>query len=329
MLDINQSWLIKKSNVMNPYAQSLYNYSQEKCTAWRIYGETPLGRGTVIYEDYATGLHRILWTINVAAAFRQNSPMTSSFIVKQFASEISREYLTVNLAVLDGLPSYTVIFDVRNLAVHSVIPSFDDGIHPFIYELGDGWVLIGITIDGSVMGMGVGAGLVRHVLGGADATGNTSYTGQGKALCIAWKGFLHQEGLPHPMFQNEWDDIAGVREYGITDAVQIYLDEDFRERLGRVVTENRSTAGKRFLWRYGNYRTFKMEQIDVDLSDALKLNNWWRDRQELILFDGLTHKQYKVFLTGKKQPMQKKDNFYANRMKGTLDIEVTEDVFPD
>lgn len=314
----NDFWLIKKANVFNSQAQSIYNgWVHDGVTAVQENGVAPLGRSTKIYEDLTTGLHRVYKS--VGTPYKQNTPITMEAYIK--AEQRSK----VQLVILNYANSAlaTATFDLSD---GSLFGSTGSDIHPFIEPFDDEWFRIGLTGGSEFMGMGSGTHYTR--IRCCDDNGVTSYAGTGVAAISIWKAMLYEGDQNHPFHQDDYTDSNGAVETGITEAVKFYPEWKAKDSAKKIQTSNKATSGKQTLYKSGEYDFFDYDLRMLPKADALMINRWWRDKEELILLDGLTHKKYQVALSSKKIPMSKIEKEYMNHMEGSLELEVLNEVFP-
>ena len=322
------SWLIKKSNNLITDNQSVYNWSVFGGTSIRVNGIAPVGRTTYLYE-YLSGtpsFHAVYKAYDIVPD--QNDEITILFVVKP----MSRSAVRISITDFDNLNVAAVNYDLLNIE-YTLYYSNEELIHPFCYRYIDDYIVVGLTATSAFNKMGtypaINTASIAIFALTDYSSNNANYAGEGLWCFQVWKAFVFRGGLKHPFYSSEVVDPDGAGDASSTDAVPLFLDEDYKSLFEHTGTSNRSFSGTLTNYFFSSFKSFKFRANYVSLADALKLNNWWFDKEELIFHDGLTDRQYKCCLSGSKPPFDSLEKFYISECECNVEIEVIEDVSPN
>lgn len=86
-------------------------------------------------------------------------------------------------------------------------------------------------------------------------------------------------------------------------------------------TIHRTRAGKRYVYKWGEYKGFKFDVEYVSSSTAAIVNSWWATNTKLMFMESGGTEVFSVIITNRELPIGKYIRPYQDRLKGTIDLE--------
>jgi len=114
-------------------------------------------------------------------------------------------------------------------------------------------------------------------------------------------------------------------ELGISsvDAVTLKPEYNYKGGEKQLRTEHRTKAGKLFLYKWGDYKSFSFTVNYLPASDASLVNSWWDSNTELLFLitSDTATEVHSVVLMNKDTPFQSFAKPYADLYKGKVLLE--------
>jgi hypothetical protein len=114
--------------------------------------------------------------------------------------------------------------------------------------------------------------------------------------------------------------------YITSDAIQIYPDyEGYKQEAVEKRTAHRTKSGKMFLYKWGDYKRWRIPVSYISKSKATIINSWWGNDNQLSLniTSGSITEANSVQITNKKAPFYQMSSPYVQYFRGTIDLEST------
>lgn len=86
-------------------------------------------------------------------------------------------------------------------------------------------------------------------------------------------------------------------------------------------TEHRTRAGKRYVYKWGEYKKFKFDVQHVSSSTAAIVNSWWSSNTDLLFMESGASAVYSVQLVNAELPFGKYVKPYTDKYIGTIELE--------
>jgi hypothetical protein len=115
--------------------------------------------------------------------------------------------------------------------------------------------------------------------------------------------------------------------YTLTDSVvgvEVMPEYDLKCVCKKIETQHRTTAGRKFVYKWGEYYAATMSVRWVALEDRDQINRWWTENTPLMWFltDSVTNTNVQsVLLVNKETPVGKFEAPYIDQFKGKLQLE--------
>ena len=107
----------------------------------------------------------------------------------------------------------------------------------------------------------------------------------------------------------------------LTDlTITVSLDTDFEFQLTAelLVSRNSAVGGTLSQKLWGGYEQFNVPLRYLSGSDALQLNEWWADTDELVFYYDQT--SYNVYIVNQTTPIGSLERPYQDTWEGTLEL---------
>lgn len=321
-------WLIKSANCLNSLAQSIYDWTGTSLmTTTRENGIAPLGRSTTCNDSTSNGAHYVDQLVEITGISSAAVLENTDFTIEAFIQPLESTYVYLETKTLVGA-IIRVIFNTVTQEIHS--ETNPNSTHAWIVTFGeDDWLHIGLTIPGAAAGMKAthGTGLSIRI-GVCDDSATVTYPGTSREAVRIWKGIYHQGDARYPFYQDDYSNSSGVVVTNPTEAVKFFPEWSSDDSAGKIQTTHGTTQGRKTVYKSGEYKFFRFDVRLMSLQEALMVNRWWKDKDELVYLDGLTHKTYSCILTGSRQPMGRVNDTYLNQISGIFELEILNEIFP-
>lgn len=86
-------------------------------------------------------------------------------------------------------------------------------------------------------------------------------------------------------------------------------------------TQHRARAGKRYVYKWGEYKKFKFDVEHVSSSSAAIVNSWWSSNTKLMFMESGNTAVFSVMLVNNQYPMGEYVKPYNDKYKGVIELE--------
>lgn len=106
-----------------------------------------------------------------------------------------------------------------------------------------------------------------------------------------------------------------------SNSVTLEPEWDFEQGQKKNETVHRTRAGNRFVYKWGEFETFKFSLNFVDSSTAAIVNSWWNTNTELLFSTDGGVTVSSVQLTNRSKPLARFNMPYDDEYKGKIELE--------
>lgn len=103
--------------------------------------------------------------------------------------------------------------------------------------------------------------------------------------------------------------------------VEITPEYDYAEGDEKMEDVDRSKSGKRYAYKYGDYKRWEFTVMYVSSADAHQLNQWWLDSTNLIFTESGSGVENSVTITNSRKPIAERVEPYHDLFQGKIELE--------
>ena len=107
------------------------------------------------------------------------------------------------------------------------------------------------------------------------------------------------------------------------NGVTILPEWNLRMQDKKLETQHRTKSGRLFVYKWGDYKAWRLSAEFVSSADAAIINSWWASNTQLLFMPSTSAPTeiYSVMIRSKKLPMSKFNKPYDDLYKGRIDLE--------
>lgn len=95
---------------------------------------------------------------------------------------------------------------------------------------------------------------------------------------------------------------------------------DYRDDAQKEETRHRTPTGREYVYKWGDYLTWKMTVSYVDSAFKCTVNSWWAGNERLLFQPMSSTEVYSVYLNGRTTPVTKRIKPYDDQFEGVIEL---------